>query len=547
MAALRAAFDGIRAGAAARRLLVAGPPGVGKTALLDELRPMVTTSGAGWFVGGKVDQYRHDQATGAAVVQGLRALGRLLLAEPDRECEELRRRLLDGLGSNAGHLAATLPEFATLLRIPPEPATGDATLVTRRTYQAFVELLSVVGRPSRPVVLVVDDLQWASSFTLGALDAVLTDESLIGVLVVGGYRDGEVDATHPLAAMCTRWRRLEALAGTVTLQNLPEADLGAFVAEMLRMPERDAARLAAAIAVHTGGNPFDTVQLVNALRHEGALRLTDEGWQWDAGDVRRFIGTGDVLDLIRVRIERLPGVTRELLRTMACLGGAVELTLLAELNPAWLSEQSRLPALADGLLVLEGAHRSSLRFRHDRVQQAVHAATTLEQLRARQLQLSRALADRQEWDGVAAEQYLAAAQDVSEPAERIRAAALFEVAAEHARLVANHEVSERYLAGAVAMLTGLDDPRGEHGAALRRLIRLRHVALCALGRLDEADAVYAWDDQHEDDLVGLGRSCAAQIGGLIFRGRLGEAVELGRTALGRLGNPAPTHGSGPSP
>lgn len=88
---------------------------MGKTALLDELRPLVTASG-GWFVTGKFDQYRGDRSTDG-VEQALRGLGQLLLAEPEAELTALRAALLAALGVNAG-LIAGLPEFGTLLGVP---------------------------------------------------------------------------------------------------------------------------------------------------------------------------------------------------------------------------------------------------------------------------------------------------------------------------------------------------------------------------------------------------------------------------------------------
>jgi predicted ATPase len=117
-AALRAAFEDARLGRC-RGMLVAGAPGVGKTALVNELRPVVT-SGGGWFVSGKFDQYRRDLTVDGAH-QALRALGRLLLAEPDDDLTEVRERILPTLGPNAGQVTAAVPEFATLLAVPPEP------------------------------------------------------------------------------------------------------------------------------------------------------------------------------------------------------------------------------------------------------------------------------------------------------------------------------------------------------------------------------------------------------------------------------------------
>jgi hypothetical protein len=117
VATLQEAFyDALRGGR--RGVLVSGPPGVGKTALIDQLRPVVTGND-GWFVAGKFDQYRRDLEFDG-IFQAFRALGRLLLSEPDDELAQLRDRMLAALGPNAGTASAVLPEFAILLGVPPE-------------------------------------------------------------------------------------------------------------------------------------------------------------------------------------------------------------------------------------------------------------------------------------------------------------------------------------------------------------------------------------------------------------------------------------------
>ena len=117
VAALEGAFADALAGQC-RGVLVAGAPGVGKTALADQLRPVVTGVD-GWFVAGKFDAYRRDLEFDAAY-QAFRALGRLLLAEPEAELAQLRERIVAAVGQNAGLLAAVLPEFAALLGVPLE-------------------------------------------------------------------------------------------------------------------------------------------------------------------------------------------------------------------------------------------------------------------------------------------------------------------------------------------------------------------------------------------------------------------------------------------
>jgi signal transduction histidine kinase len=183
VATLQEAFyDALRGGR--RGVLVNGPPEVGKTALIDQLRPVVTGND-GWFVAGKFDQYRRDLEFDG-IFQAFRALGRLLLSEPDDELAQLRDRMLAALGPNAGTAAAVLPEFAVLLDVPPE--TGDPLTAQLRVQRGAADVLRAVASRKRPVMLFVDDLQWAGPTSAGQLAVSLDNAQLYSELTASRAR-----------------------------------------------------------------------------------------------------------------------------------------------------------------------------------------------------------------------------------------------------------------------------------------------------------------------------------------------------------------------
>jgi AAA ATPase domain/Protein kinase domain len=367
--ALRAAFADALTGRC-RGVLVAGAPGVGKTALADQLRPVVTGAD-GWFVAGKFDPYRRDLEFDA-VYQAFRALGRLLLAEPEDELAKVRERILGAAGPNAGLATAVVPELAALLAVPPDP--GDPLTAQVRAQRAAVEMLRAVASRKRPVVFFVDDLQWAGRTPLGVVDLVLSEEPVDGLLLVAAYREDDVDAAHPLTAPLARWRE-QAGVRHLHLENLPESGSVAIVAEMLHTDRAAAAGLAAAIGPHTSGNPYETVELLNALRRDGVLTATAAGWQWDEAAVRAHLGRSEVAGLLAARVDGLPAPSRQVVEAMACLGGRAELSVLqaATGEPADVVEQALAPALEEGLLVAEPGAHQAVRFRHDRIREAILA------------------------------------------------------------------------------------------------------------------------------------------------------------------------------
>jgi diguanylate cyclase (GGDEF)-like protein len=530
-----AALRGLLASAVAGRggvAMVTGAPGVGKTALIDELRPAVAVAG-GWFVSGKFDQYRRDLGADA-VWQAFGVLGGLLLAEPEEELAGLRTRLLAALGANAGLAAGAMPGFGSLLGVPAEEIADDPRKMQARVRQVGIDVLRAVAGQARPVVMFIDDLQWAGPAAIGFLDAVLTEPDLPGLLVVGTYRETEVDETHPLTSVLARLRRPSGPPRELRLANLPLGELGALLAEMLRLPAADAAPLAEAIGARTDGNPYDTVELVNALRREGALVPAGDGWHWDAGTLRRYVGRGDVVDLLNTRIDALPVPACQLLEVMACLGGDVALETLGVAAALLPHEMDRrlLPALEDGLVVLERTPHPVARFRHDRVQQAAYGRLEPRARAVLRLSLARRLAARPEHALAAAHQYLPALDELSDPDERREVAWLLRGAATAARTVTNHTAAECFLAAAIRVLDPTD-------AAYRELEAEWHAELYSLGRLDEADELYRSLERAGIDPVRHNSSACVQISSLTNRGQAREAVTLGIAHLRRLGVAVP--------
>src|SRR4029077_10140659 len=185
-------------------------------------------------------------------------------------------------------------------------------------------VLGAVASRTRPVVLFLDDLQWAGRTPLGVVDVVLGEEPIDGLLLVGAYRDDDVAATQLLAAMVPRWRDQPGVHH-LRLDNLPPSSVVAMVADMLRVDTATAAALTGILAPHTSGNPYEVVELLNGLRGQGALTGTESGWSWDEPALREHLSRSDIAELLAARVRAMPAPTRDMVQAMACLGGRIEL------------------------------------------------------------------------------------------------------------------------------------------------------------------------------------------------------------------------------
>jgi predicted ATPase/signal transduction histidine kinase len=529
MAALEAAFADALAGRC-QGVLLSGEPGVGKTALADELRPVVTGRD-GWFVAGKFDQYRRNPEFDA-VGQALGALGRLLLAEPDDELAEVRARVLAAVGANGGLVAAVMPEFAALLGVPPDP--GDPLTARVRAQRAAAQVLRAVASPKRPVVVVIDDLQWAGRTPLGFVDLMLSEEPTCGLLLVGVYREGDMEAAHPLAAGLSRWRE-QAGVRHLHLGNLPLPGLVTMVAEMLHTDLATAAALSEVIAPQTSGNPYETAELLNALRRDGVLTVTPAGWRWDQAAVRGHLSRSETAGLRDGQAEAVPPPSRQVLEVMVCLGGRAELTVLqtATGEPPDVVDQRLAPAFGEGLLVVEPGTRQAVRFRHDRIREAILSRLDPPRRRAVQLAMARRLACVPELSVFAAEQYLPVIDAVSDSTERRQVARLLRHAARQSALIGDYQLVTGLLSAALQLI----EP-GET-ATLIEVRTGRHSALFSLGRLDEADEDYRIIEELSATLLGRADATCVQVRSLTHRKRFADAIGLGVKSLRELGIAVP--------
>jgi signal transduction histidine kinase len=526
VAALKEAFADALAGRCAG-VVISGVPGVGKTALTDELRPVVTASG-GWFVAGKFDEYRRDQEFNA-VQQAFTSFGRLLLAEPEDEVAPIRVRMLRALGANAGLLATVVPEFATLLG-PGD--LGDPLTAAVRAQLVAVGALRAVASKRRPLVVFIDDLQWGGGVPLGFVDMVLSNEGSEGLLLVAAYREGHVDPSHPLAAMLSRWR--EAAVPHLRLGNLTGPDLIAMLGEMLHVTPAAAAELGEVLEPHCHGNPYETVELLNALRRDGVLYAAPDGWRWETAGVRAHLTRAESGGLSAAWVAAMPEQSRRAVEAMACLGGRAKLSVLeiAIAAPGRVPDLLE-PALRAGILLAEAGAEEAVRFRHDRIREDVLNGLGPDRRAELHLAMARRLAAVPDLFAVAAEQYLPVAGAVTEPGERRAVSGLLRRAADEVAQIGEFALVHALLAAALT----LADQAGTD--ARIELHTLHHAALFSLGRLEEADEDYRALEELATTVLDRRAATALQVKGLTHRNRFTEAIDLVIRSLRECGIDVP--------
>ena len=226
--------------------------------------------------------------------------------------------------------------------LPPQDAQGRFQLVFRR-------FIGVFARPEHPLALFLDDLQWLDAATLDLLEDLLTRPDVQHLMLIGAYRDNEVDPTHPLMRKLEAIRQAGAIVQEIVLAPLAREDLGQLIADSLHCEPERAAPLAQLIHEKTAGNPFFAIQFISALAEE-ALLTFDHGearWSWDLNRIHAKGYTDNVVDLMVGKLNRLPVETQNALQQLACLGNSAEFAMLADGLPGLRGGNAR-PALGSG-------------------------------------------------------------------------------------------------------------------------------------------------------------------------------------------------------
>jgi predicted ATPase/class 3 adenylate cyclase len=388
---------------------VAGYSGIGKSSLVGEVYRDVATIG-GYFVAGRVDQFGRSEPYGAVLGAFRELLGRIL-AESDGVIEGWRTALSESLGELGAVLCEVIPELGLVLGDQqPVPELSPAE-TENRFHLAMMRFARALGRPAQPMVVFLDDLQWADLASLRFFEQVARDDATRHLLLIGAYRANEVTATHPLAHTLQTLRERELPLTELALQPLTLDDIRRWVAAALLRP-RDAEidALAELLAEKTGGNPFFMGQFLENLHRSGVLRVDRAAIRWtaDMPAARREHVTENVVDLMTARIRELPIDTRRTLEMAAWLGRDFRLEVLAALleEPRSAIQRALDVAIAEALVLpidedywvsdaeAEQAEASAtrdfrFRFVHDRVEQAAAALLTDDQAREVRLRVGR--------------------------------------------------------------------------------------------------------------------------------------------------------------
>lgn len=396
----------------AELLLVRGHSGIGKSMLVHEVhKPMVARRA--YMATGKYDLLGMTEPL-SAIVHALQALVRQVLAEPVEQVAAWREAVLAAVDDRAQLLTPLIPALVDVLGSHPALLELGAVEARTRFETTLLQFLQVTATADHPLVMFLDDLQWADPASLRVLEQLLTSPDTKHTLVICAYRDNDVPASHPFALAAARIEEQRVPTTVLHLAPLGPADVTAFIADSLGRDEGDVAPLAELVLRKTGGNPYFVSQFLLRLVDDQLLAYADarREWDWHMEGIARLEVLESVVDLMVGKIGRYDTQAQSLLSLAGSMGGRFErstIALVAGIDPREAARGLWEP-LRDGLIhVVEGdrelapppdGDRAPLsgdvtyEFAHDRIQEAAIRGISDADREALHLRIGRLLLDR---------------------------------------------------------------------------------------------------------------------------------------------------------
>ena len=340
-------------------IFVKGYSGMGKTVVINEIHKPVLRE-KGYFIKGKFNQFQRDIPF-LGWVQALSNLIEQLLSESDTQIEQWKTNILSSLGKQAQVIIDLIPRLELIIGAQPQAAELSGIAAENRLKFLFHKFIKIFAIRKHPLVIFLDDLQWADTASLNFVKLLMSENTTINnpqlldkksgiqmpdfnrtnindnddaLLLIGSYRDNEIDVTHSLNLTLKEIQKENINISYIKLEPLHQSDLGYLIADTFKCELDSIISLTQVVFSKTKGNPFFIHQFIQTLYKDKAIEFNYESgrWECDVANVRKLAFTDDVVEFMALQIKRLPSYNQKLLKFAACIGSKFDLKTLSTMN-----------------------------------------------------------------------------------------------------------------------------------------------------------------------------------------------------------------------
>ncbi len=387
---LLGAYRGVRQGEK-RMLMVAGYSGTGKTALVNEIHKPITKD-RGYFVSGKFDQLQRTMPY-YAFIQALNQFCQLLLSEDEEVLANWRERILLAVENMGKVLTDLIPQVESVIGKQPDVPDADGEEARRRSNYVFQRFIQAVATKEHPLIIFIDDLQWADLPSLDLLKTLMEKQNNY-LLFIGAYRDNETSPAHPLMTTLEDIKEDAGEIPTISIKNLSIQHVRELLQDTLKKDDsEDIHALADLVYQKTRGNAFFTIQFLENLYKEDLLHFEPKKsqWTWDIAVIKKKDITDNVVDLLVRKLRSFPAATQEVLKLAACIGNTFDLDTLAVITPQDKEHHEKNLEAALAQQVIYPKSGKTFMFTHDRLHQAAYSLIAEKERKSLHLEIGRLL------------------------------------------------------------------------------------------------------------------------------------------------------------
>lgn len=543
--------------------LVSGEAGIGKTSFVNELHSFISQE-RGYFIQGKFEQYNKNIPY-SAIIQAFRTLLVQYLKGLPEEKQQLQLSLRNCLGNNAGVITKWLPELEQILGIQPMVEPLNPTEENNRFFLSFIRFLEGLTVGQRPLVLFLDDLQWADVSSIQLVGRLMESSNLKKLFIIGSYRVNEVNPGHPLA---TALQEIEAQTvvqhieltslSAQHVQYLIEDTLGTTTATIIE-PLRDN------IYHQTKGNPFFIHEILKDLYKNKAIFFDDElgTWNLNQTQVTQMTMNEDLIDYLISKMQTLPVHMQQILGLAAAIGRSFDwhiLHLVSDATPTLIIE-SLIQAVQDDIItplhsnyqMLSSVEEVSTElkqldvpfaFGHDKLQQALYQMLDSQSRQSLHLQIGWLLLDHWSVDKVRENSMDIAGHLnkgislVQSAQERERMIQINLQAAKRAKEAFGYEIACQFLEMALSLLA--TDSWTTNYQTTFDLHYLYSECSYLIHQLESAEQASLTLINHVQTPLELATIYEMQSNHYMYLGMMKEAIDAGKLGLASLGMSVPT-------
>ncbi len=350
-------------------LLLSGYSGVGKSALIHEIHKPLSKK-AGFYIEGKFDLLQKNIPY-RAVILAFTDFVNLILKEDDEKLNYWKNLIQKSVGNIGAVLTNLIPELELIIGKQPEIPKLDGKEAQNRFNYVWSNFIKAISAAKHPLVIFIDDLQWADGSSVELLKNLLVDPEIKYLFCIIAYRNNEINTV-----VLHEFENLKNLyISKIKLENIEQTDVNNLVKDSLaNTKSEDIKKLSDLIYSKTFGNAFFTIQFFKNLYEEELLKFDfiKNKWKWNITEIKKQNITDNVIELMINKVRKLPKATLDILKIAACIGNRFHLKILSVIykKNKQICKNDLETAIIENIII--PLDNQNYKFAHDRIQQAVY-------------------------------------------------------------------------------------------------------------------------------------------------------------------------------